>query len=418
MPNRRFKRFLKSSEEHLRFYVLYLSHLNDDKVNNDFRNISLYDVKELQHNFIELVALHIDCHVDQLESGELLRYEEDDLNDLLNELIEADKSYLITQEHTDWLQSDREVYFLISMLKIMRVSKICLPQLRNESQSMGELFWPQLNDKDNQEKAQKRKREAEEEVLNRLRKIYGGIHSHEASESNGLYSESELIPLSKSYFNQKSFNKKVEEILQKDKQDKEKKSLERLESKPLTRTLEALNSICNLCPTSEGKTAIMVINHLHLNCFTKQISLATAQNLLYTIRNLFIKANTKVPLLTWDMLRTNNKNLINLTYNRLEAQYAISRLFLPSQDTVIQKKCIVSTLDLLSVTTSNFDHRVKLLKDKFSADKRDSKDYSLELNDKQWEMLIDLAGGDTKSKVNRTLNQILKDAYKNRFHEK
>ncbi|OOX29431.1 hypothetical protein BJL83_20875 [Vibrio parahaemolyticus] len=162
----------------------------------------------------------------------------------------------------------------------------------------------------------------------------------------------------------------------------------------------------------------MVINHLHLNCFTKQISLATAQNLLYTIRNLFIKANTKVPLLTWDMLRTNNKNLINLTYNRLEAQYAISRLFLPSQDTVIQKKCIVSTLDLLSVTTSNFDHRVKLLKDKFSADKRDSKDYSLELNDKQWEMLIDLAGGDTKSKVNRTLNQILKDAYKNRFHEK
>ncbi|MBF4381440.1 hypothetical protein, partial [Vibrio anguillarum] len=104
----------------------------------------------------------------------------------------------------------------------------------------------------------------------------------------------------------------------------------------------------------------MVINHLHLNCFTKQISLATAQNLLYTIRNLFIKANTKVPLLTWDMLRTNNKNLINLTYNRLEAQYAISRLFLPSQDTVIQKKCIVSTLDLLSVTTSNFDHRVKL----------------------------------------------------------
>lgn len=222
MQNRRFKRFLKSSEEHLRFYVLYLSHLNDDKVNNDFRNISLYDVKELQHNFIELVALHIDCHVDQLESGELLRYEEDDLNDLLNELIEADKSYLITQEHTDWLQSDREVYFLISMLKIMRVSKICLSQLRNESQSMGELFWPQLNDKDNQEKAQKRKREAEEEVLNRLRKIYGGIHSHEASESNGLYSESELIPLSKSYFNQKSFNKKVEEILQKDKQDKEK----------------------------------------------------------------------------------------------------------------------------------------------------------------------------------------------------
>ncbi|TOY91420.1 hypothetical protein DM587_19140 [Vibrio fluvialis] len=70
------------------------------------------------------------------------------------------------------------------------------------------------------------------------------------------------------------------------------------------------------------------------------------------------------------------------------------------------------------MTTSNFDHRVKLLKDKFSADKRDSKDYSLELNDKQWEMLVDLAGGDTKSKVNRTLNQILKDAYKNRFHEK
>lgn len=215
MPNRRFKRFLKSSEEHLRFYVLYLSHLNDDKVNNDFRNISLYDVKELQHNFIELVALHIDCHVDQLESGELLRHEEDDLNDLLNELIETDKSYLITQEHTDWLQSDREVYFLISMLKIMRVSRICLPQLRNESQSMGELFWPQLNDKYNQEKAQKRKREAEEEVLNRLRKKYGGLHSHEASESNGLYSELELIPLSKSFFDEDFLTKKLKKFYKK-----------------------------------------------------------------------------------------------------------------------------------------------------------------------------------------------------------
>lgn len=418
MPNRRFKRFIKSSEEHLRFYVLYLSHLDDDKVNNDFRNISLYDVKELQHNFIELVALRIGCHVDQLESGELPRYEEDDLNDLLDELIETDKSYLITQEHTDWLQSDREVYFLISMLKIMRISRINLTQHHNESRSMERWFWPQLNDKDSQKRAQKRKREAEEEVLNRLRNKYGRPHSHEVPESHYPYSESELIPLSKSSFNESYFNKKVDEILQKDKQDKEKSFLERLESKPLDSILEALDSICNLCPTSEGNSAIMVINHLHLNCFTNQISLATAQNLLYTIRNLCIEANTKVPLLTWEMLRTNNKNLINLTYNRLEAQYTISRLFLPSQDTAIQKKCIVSTLDLLSVTTSNFDHRVKLLKDKFSADKRDSKDYSLELNDKQWEMLVDLAGGDTKSKINRTLNKILKDAYKNRFHEK
>lgn len=53
-----------------------------------------------------------------------------------------------------------------------------------------------------------------------------------------------------------------------------------------------------------------------------------------------------------------------------------------------------------------------------SVDKRDSKNYSLELNDKQWEMLVDIAGSDTKSKINQTLNKTLKYAYKNRFHKK
>ncbi|MBD1577375.1 hypothetical protein HC723_13145 [Vibrio sp. S11_S32] len=132
---------------------------------------------------------------------------------------------------------------------------------------------------------------------------------------------------------------------------------------------------------------------------------------------MYIKAYANVPL-SWDILKTENDKLIDKTYGRLQSQYQISNLFFPAEDTSIKKKCMVTTLDLLFTTSANFPQRLKLLTDKFSLDKANSEDFQIALNQKQWDMLVELAEGDAKPKINRTINKLLKAAYKDRFNKK
>ncbi|WP_146489699.1 hypothetical protein [Vibrio sp. T20] len=386
MQKKRLNRFLNETETHLRFYVLYLSYMDDKKEHSDFRDLALFNYQELQHRFIEVLSLYLNVNVTALEKGELLDEKERKLDRLLNRLHKESVDNLLTSEFTSWLKNDREKYFFHSMLKAMVIAKVNLVKRPNNTKTIGEILWPQLKDKQYLEEIEKRKKSAKDRAFENI--------------SEGI----------------RKANEEAERIFQEREDRREKRKQEEFDNIRLDSTLEAVKLVCRLCPTIDKDSHIIIINYLTYHCISGDITLKTAQDLLLRIRSMYIKAYANVPL-SWDILKTENDKLIDKTYGRLQSQYQISNLFYPAEDTSTKKKCMVTTLDLLFTTSANFPQRLKLLTDKFSLDKANSEDFQIALNQKQWDMLVELANGDTKPKINRTINKLLKAAYKDRFNK-
>ena len=387
MQKKRLNRFLNETETHLRFYVLYLSYMDDKKEHSDFRDLALFNYQELQHRFIEVLSFYLKVNVTALEKGELVDEKERRLDRLLNKLHEESVDNLITSEFTSWLKNDREKYFFHSILKAMVIAKVNLVERPDDTKTIGEILWPQLKDKQYLEEIEKRKQSAKNRAFENI--------------SEGI----------------RKANEEAERIFQEREDRREKRKQEEFDSIRLDSTLEAVKLVCRLCPTIDKDSHIIIINYLTYHCISGGITLKTAQDLLLRIRSMYIETYANVPL-SWDILKTENDKLIDKTYGRLQSQYQISNLFYPAEDTSIKKKCMVTTLDLLFTTSANFPQRLKLLTDKFSLDKANSEDFQIALNQKQWDMLVELANGDTKPKINRTINKLLKAAYKDRFNKK
>ena len=100
MQNKRLNRFLNETETHLRFYVLYLSYMDDKKEHSDFRDLALFNYQELQHRFIEVLSFYLKVNVTALEKGELVDEKERRLDRLLNKLHEESVDNLIRSEFT------------------------------------------------------------------------------------------------------------------------------------------------------------------------------------------------------------------------------------------------------------------------------------------------------------------------------
>lgn len=387
MQKKRLNRFLNETETHLRFYVLYLAYMDDKKEHSDFRDLALFNYQELQHRFIEVLSLYLKVNVTALEKGELVDEKERRLDRLLNKLHEESVDNLITSEFTSWLKNDREKYFFHSMLKAMVIAKVNLVERPDDTKTIGEILWPQLKDKQYLDEIEKRKQSAKKRAFENI--------------SEGI----------------RKANEEAERIFQEREDKREKIKQEEFDNIRLDSTLEAVKLVCRLCPTIDKDSHIIIINYLTYHCISGDITLKTAQDLLLRIRSIYIEAYANVPL-SWDILKTENDKLVDKTYGRLQSQYQISNLFYPAEDTSIKKKCMVTTLDLLFTTSANFPQRLKLLTDKFSLDKANSEDFQIALNQKQWDMLVELAEGDTKPKINRTINKLLKGAYKDRFNKK
>ncbi|WP_116870079.1 hypothetical protein [Vibrio splendidus] len=386
MHKKRLNRFLNETETHLRFYVLYLSYMDDRKEHSDFRDLALFNYQDLQHRFIEVLSFNLKVNVTALEKGELEGEKERKLDRLLNRLHEESVDNLLTSEFTSWLKNDREKYFFHSMLKAMVVAKVNLVERPDDTKTIGDILWPQLKDKQYLEGIKERKESAMKRAFVRV---------------SGLTKARE----------------EAERIFQEEEEKIEKRKQEKFDNTRFDSTLEAVKLVCRLCPTIDKDSHIIIINYLTYHCISGDITLKEAQDLLLRIRSMYIEACKNVSL-SWDILKTENDKLIDKTYGRLQSQYQISNLFFPAEDTSIKKKCMVTTLDLLFITSTNFPQRLKLLTDKFSLDKANSEDFQIALNQKQWDMLVELAEGDTKPKINRTINKLLKAAYKDRFNKK
>ncbi|MEL7291961.1 MAG: hypothetical protein AAGJ78_11825 [Pseudomonadota bacterium] len=395
MKNRRLKEFKNASEMHLRFYVLCLAYSGNIKGYTDFRDLALYDYKKLQAHFMEALSAKLHIDIEKLEDGGLSEHECQEIYNELDLLYDFKDKYLITSEHTSWLQGSREIYFFHSILKIMITMKVNLNDRPDNPSLIGMDFWPQLKDTERKSQIKAQKERAYQRAEDRVSKPM--IHTPE------------------SYINYKEEVKREAEEIHHRRQEAEerlkKRELDSIDRPPI---LEALTAICILCPTIDSRTHISIINSLTFSCIEETVSLQEIQQLLLRIKLLYLECNDTVSL-KWGILKTTQEGLINKTYDRLRSQYNINRLFFPSSDPVIQKNCIITTLDLLYATTDNFEQRLKLITDRFSGDKAEFKSHLIGLNDKQWEMLVDLAGGDAKTKINRAFNTILKDAYKNRF---
>ncbi|MEZ8502984.1 hypothetical protein AB6D08_16840 [Vibrio splendidus] len=385
MHKKRLNRFLNETETHLRFYVLLLSYM-DKKEYSDFRDLALFNYQELQHRFLEMLSFNLKVSVTALEKGELVDEKERKLDRLLNRLHDESVDNLLTSEFTSWLKNDREKYFFHSMLKVMVITKVNLVKRPDDTKTIGEILWPQLKDKQYLKEIEIRKGLAKDRAFERV--------------SDTEYATEEVGRILQEW----------EERIEKGKKDK-------LDNIRLDSTLEAVKLVCKLCPAIDKDSHIIIINYLTYHCIAGDIKLKTAQDLLLRIRIMYIEACKNVSL-SWDILKTENDKLIDKTYGRLQSQYQIYNLFFPVEDTSIKKKCMVTTLDLLFTTSANFPHRLKLLTDKFSLDKANSEDFQIALNQKQWDMLVELAEGDTKPKINRTINKLLKAAYKDRFNKK
>ncbi|CAK1718510.1 conserved hypothetical protein [Vibrio crassostreae] len=390
MHKKRLTRFLNDTETRLRFYVLYLSYSDDRKEHSDFRDLALLNYQELQHRFIEGISSDLMINIAALDKGDLPTTQEQKLDELLNKLHDESVDYLITSEFTSWLKGDREKYFFHSMLKMMVITKVNLVASPDDVKIIGDRLWPRLKDKQHLDEIEERKKEAKRRALNRLhnQKI---VLSELSSEAEKIFKQDEER---RNTAEQREFN--------------------RISRDP---TLQAIELVCRLCPTIDKQSDIIIINYLTYLCISRELALTTVQELLLRIRSMYIQACENVSL-NWDILKTENERLINKTYDRLQSQYKISNLLFPTSDTKIRKRCTITTLDLLFITSTNFSHRLKLLTDKFSSDKANSEDFQIALNEKQWEMLVELAKGDTKPKINRALNKLLKDAYKIRFNKR
>lgn len=114
------------------------------------------------------------------------------------------------------------------------------------------------------------------------------------------------------------------------------------------------------------------------------------------------------------IIKNDNHELINKTYERLIKQFELLRFFPPVEDPEIRQDCIVAFLDVLCITTNKdeFQERFKLIRDKFSLDKSECEDFTLDFSNKQWNMLVDIADSKSHSKIKQELNKMIRTRHK------
>lgn len=396
-PNYRFTQVRDHTRNsHLRFYINYLYYKKHNTILNGY-DFSVMHHSGLKHHFTEMVAEYLNIETELLASGEFGYEIKRTLNRLLNDLRIAAQEFMLPDWYTNWVNSERALFFFYSAIKVSIDSNILITRTRYSKIHIGQYLWPTLSTLGQQKRLLQDKENVREIVIDEM------IRS-DREEKNYL---------PKSYLREKYSNdtslteEKVNEKLA-----LEKEELQNIQ-KEYNSYLEALRQIENYDPTIDDHALEKIIDHFNFIAFTGDSYQGENARFVKSIKRLYKESYADVPT-SRNIVKNDNPILINKTYERLVAQYQIHYIYTPTECPNIRQQCIIAFLDILNATTINeeFKERFKLIGDKFSLDKGDSADFTIELPTKQWEMLIELAKSKYPSKIKATLNKIIRQEYK------
>ncbi|OEE76361.1 hypothetical protein [Vibrio ordalii] len=396
-PTHRFTLFRDNSHDsELRFYISYLYFKKHGNLLNGY-DLSVLQRSGLKHHFTEIVAESLMILTEDLENGILRDEKKREIRYLLNDLNSATQKYMLPHYCTSWINSYRALFFVYLIIKISIKSNILITNTRFSKVYIGQFLWPTLNSHGQQE----RKEEHEKKIRNMfIRELsqedrQRNSYSREGDDKQPYLTEENLT------------DEKVEQYLK-----DEEKTIEKIRSEG-SPYLDALKELENYDPVNDLYARNKIIDYFNVIAFTQEAYRGENAHFLENLQRLYRQSYSELSSYR-GIIKNDNYELINKTYERLIKQFELLRFFPPVEDPEIRQDCIVAFLDVLCITTNKdeFQERFKLIRDKFSLDKSECEDFTLDFSNKQWNMLVDIADSKSHSKIKQELNKMIRTRHK------
>ncbi len=385
-----------SDESELRFYISYLYFQKHGNLLNGY-DLSVLQRSGLKHHFTEIVAESLRIPAENLENGILGDEKKRDMRALLNDLKRATQKYMLPNYCTSWINSYRALFFVYLIIKISIKSNILITNTRFSKVYIGQFLWPTLNSRGQQERKEEHEKKIRDMFIRELSQEdrQRNSYSRERDDKQPYLTEENLT------------DEKVEQYLK-----DEEKSIEKIRSEG-SPYLDALKELENYDPVNDQYARNKIIDYFNVIAFTQEAYRVENARFLENLQRLYRQSYSELSSYR-GIIKNDNHELINKTYERLIKQFELLRFFPPVENPVIRQDCIVAFLDVLCITTNKdeFQERFKLIRDKFSLDKSECEDFTLDFSDKQWNMLVDIADSKSHSKIKQELNKMIRAKHK------
>lgn len=316
---------------------------------------------------------------------------------LLNDLKRATQKYMLPNYCTSWINSYRALFFVYLIIKISIKSNILITNTRFSKVYIGQFLWPTLNSRGQQERKDEHEKKIRDMFIRELSQEdrQRNSYSLEGDDKQPYLTEENLT------------DEKVEQYLK-----DEEKSIEKIRSEG-SPYLDALQELENYDPVNDQYARNKIIDYFNVIAFTQEAYRVENARFLENLQRLYRQSYSELSSYR-GIIKNDNHELINKTYERLIKQFELLRFFPPVENPVIRQDCIVAFLDVLCITTNKdeFQERFKLIRDKFSLDKSECEDFTLDFSDKQWNMLVDIADSKSHSKIKQELNKMIRAKHK------
>ncbi|MCG6350845.1 hypothetical protein [Vibrio fluvialis] len=396
-PTHRFTLFRDNSHDsELRFYISYLYFKKHGNLLNGY-DLSVLQRSGLKHHFTEIVAESLMILTEDLENGILSDEKKREIRYLLNDLNSATQKYMLPHYCTSWINSYRALFFVYLIIKISIKSNILITNTRFSKVYIGQFLWPTLNSRGQQERKEEHEKKIRDMFIRELSQEdrQRNSYSREGDDKQPYLTEENLT------------DEKVEQYLK-----DEEKTIEKMRSEG-SPYLDALTELENYDPVNDQYARNKIIDYFNVIAFTQEAYRVDNARFLENLQRLYRQSYSELSSYR-GIIKNDNHELINKTYERLIKQFELLRFFPPVEDPEIRQDCIVAFLDVLCITTNKdeFQERFKLIRDKFSLDKSECEDFTLDFSNKQWNMLVDIADSKSHSKIKQELNKMIRAKHK------
>ena len=396
-PTHRFTLFRDNSHDsELRFYISYLYFKKHGNLLNGY-DLSVLQRSGLKHHFTEIVAESLMILTEDLENGILRDEKKREIRYLLNDLNSATQKYMLPHYCTSWINSYRALFFVYLIIKISIKSNILITNTSFSKVYIGQFLWPTLNSHGQQERKEEHEKKIRDMFIRELSQEdrQRNSYSREGDDKQPYLTEENLT------------DEKVEQYLK-----DEEKTIEKIRSEG-SPYLDALKELENYDPVNDLYARNKIIDYFNVIAFTQEAYRGENAHFLENLQRLYRQSYSELSSYR-GIIKNDNHELINKTYERLIKQFELLRFFPPVEDPEIRQDCIVAFLDVLCITTNKdeFQERFKLIRDKFSLDKSECEDFTLDFSNKQWNMLVDIADSKSHSKIKQELNKMIRTRHK------
>lgn len=396
-PSYRFTVIRDNAENsELRFYIGYLYYKIHGNLLNGY-DLSVMQKRGLKLHFTEIVAEKLDIETEALEKGSFGSEVKKELQTLLNDLVFTAKQCIVPSFYTSWINSSRADFFLYAAIKLSIESNILITTSRFSKIYIGQVFWPELNSRGQEERNNQHRDYERKRIIRRMVR-----DKRKAAPWESIADLEQQC---------REDSSRIDELVEKELA--EQKELVRKIQEEHDSYLEALRPIENYDPVNDGYSSTKILDHLNAIAFTKGAYRDQNVHFIKNIYRLYKKCYRNVSAYR-TIVKNDSSELIERTYERLNKQFDLTRFFPPVENPAIRQHCIVGFLDILCVTTEEdeFQERFKLIRDKFSLDKSACEDFNVALSQKQWNMLIDISKTTYPSKIKQELTKMIRARHK------